>query len=259
MLYSGLVSITFRQLTPREVVELAVRARLESIEWGGDVHVPHGDLHRAREVAQKTTSAGLRISAYGSYYRLRADEPVPFEDVLATAVELGAPTIRVWAGDEPSADTNAAERERIAQESYHIADLATQAGISISYEYHRNTLTDTRESALALLHAVSHPGLKSLWQPAQSTTPEERLADLQAVTPWLTNVHVFQWGLGGYQDRLPLSAGEDEWAVYLRHIAALSGDHDLLLEFVRDDAPEAFLEDAATLKIWLEQANAQRT
>ena len=42
--------------------------------------------------------AGLAIAAYGSYYRVEHDDPAPFEPVLATAVELGAPTVRVWAG-----------------------------------------------------------------------------------------------------------------------------------------------------------------
>ena len=256
MLYSGLVSITFRQLAPQDVIDLARQAGLDSIEWGGDVHVPHGDVARAREVAAQTTAAGLRVSSYGSYYRLRREEPAPFEDVLATAVALGAPLIRVWAGDTASADVDAAERERIVQESRRIAELAAQAGVGISYEYHGNTLTDTRESAVALLQAVDHPNMTCFWQPAQKTTPQARQTDLQAVAPWLTNVHVFQWGAGGYHDRLPLAQGADEWAGYLRQLAALPGDRDLLLEFVRGDAPAAFLEDAAVLKGWLAQVNA---
>src|SRR5687768_14765950 len=61
----GLVSVTFRKLSPAEVVRVAVDAGLTSIEWGGDIHVPHGDLARAKEVAAMTTEAGLSASAYG--------------------------------------------------------------------------------------------------------------------------------------------------------------------------------------------------
>ena len=50
----GLVSITFRALAPREIVDLAARARLAGIEWGGDIHVPHGDLQRAGEAGRMT-------------------------------------------------------------------------------------------------------------------------------------------------------------------------------------------------------------
>jgi hypothetical protein len=46
-LIPGLVSVTFRKLAPAAIVELAVKAQLRSIEWGGDVHVPHGDVRAA--------------------------------------------------------------------------------------------------------------------------------------------------------------------------------------------------------------------
>ena len=47
---TGLVSVTFRKLTPEKIIELVSEAGLNAIEWGGDVHVPHGDLKRAAEV-----------------------------------------------------------------------------------------------------------------------------------------------------------------------------------------------------------------
>jgi hypothetical protein len=46
MIQTGLVSITFRQLSPPAIIDLVRQAGLEGIEWGGDVHVPHGDLGR---------------------------------------------------------------------------------------------------------------------------------------------------------------------------------------------------------------------
>ena len=93
----GLVSISFRKLSWQDTLSLAKTAGLEAIEWGGDVHVPHGDVALAREVGEATRAAGLEVAAYGSYYRL--GEPAPdFSDVLASAKALGAPIIRIWAG-----------------------------------------------------------------------------------------------------------------------------------------------------------------
>src|SRR2546421_12786695 len=63
----GLVSVTFRQLAPAAVVDLAVRAGLCGIEWGADVHVP--DVPAARRVASLTGDAGLVVACYGSYPR----------------------------------------------------------------------------------------------------------------------------------------------------------------------------------------------
>ena len=46
---SGIISVTFRPKTRAEIVELSKEAGLESIIWGGDIHVPHGDLSAAKE------------------------------------------------------------------------------------------------------------------------------------------------------------------------------------------------------------------
>lgn len=67
---AGLVTVTFRQLSPEKIVETAKLAGLEVLERGGDVHVPAGDTRRAREVAVLTQEAGLQTVGYGSYYRV---------------------------------------------------------------------------------------------------------------------------------------------------------------------------------------------
>ena len=74
MIRGGLVSITFRKLSARAIIELVTRADLTGIEWGGDVHVPHGEINTAREIAQMTQAAGLLVAAYGSYYRVGVSE-----------------------------------------------------------------------------------------------------------------------------------------------------------------------------------------
>ena len=72
MLKSGLVSVSFRSLPPEEIVRLAAGCGLGAIEWGGDVHVPPGDIANAARVGEMTRAAGLAVSSYGSYYRLGA-------------------------------------------------------------------------------------------------------------------------------------------------------------------------------------------
>ena len=247
MLHSGLVSITFRKLQPREIIGLVVRAGLEAIEWGGDIHVPHGDTARAREVARMTEDAGLKVVSYGSYYRVGAEDAEDFEPVLAAAVELGAPTLRVWAGRKASRDTTDEYRQRVVSESRRIADLAAPAGVGISYEFHDNTLTDTTESALALLQEVAHDNIRTYWQPAHAQPFQDRLAGLEAILPWLTNIHCFLW-TEAKKRRRPLAEGTGHWQQYLARAAATGRDHFVMLEFVADDSPENFLTDAAELK-----------
>ena len=65
---TGLTSVTFRQKTIDEIVALAHMAQLDGIEWGGDLHVPAGDVQAARHAAKATADAGLSVLSYGSYF-----------------------------------------------------------------------------------------------------------------------------------------------------------------------------------------------
>ncbi len=249
MIFPGLVSVTLRQLAPAAIADLARRAGIAAIEWGGDIHVPHGDLKQAEAVARLTRAAGLAVAAYGSYYRVghSEQEGLAFARVLATARVLGAPVIRVWAGNQGSDRADAAYRKTIQQDARRLADLAAAAGLTVAFEYHGHTLTDTAASARALLEAVRHPALKTCWQPLGADLAA-CLESLRLVAPWLANLHVYHWTTGV---RLPLKAGADVWRKYLDLAGAAGGNRYALLEFVRADSPAALLEDAQTLNAWL--------
>ncbi|MCK5739573.1 TIM barrel protein [bacterium] len=259
MFNGGLVSISFRKLTPAEIVKLVAKSGLKCIEWGGDVHVPHGDTAIAREVAGKTTNAGLAVSSYGSYYQVAASEAdgLSFEKVLDSAKALNAPIIRVWAGNRGSAEADKDYRKYVVDESARIAELAQAADIKVAYEYHGNTLTDTNASAQALLKAVDHPNMLTYWQPPNKRSVEYCLEGLQALLPQVIGLHIFSW-LFNENDRslLPLADGADWWEKYLTAAAKIPGEIPAMLEFVKGDEPEQFLEDAETLKKWLKRIQA---
>lgn len=232
----GLVSVTFRQLTVREIVALVERAGLAAVEWGGDVHVP--DVAAAGRTAARCADAGIEVAAFGSYYRAGAGES--FDDVLATAVALGAPRIRVWAGRLGSAEEP--DRRGVVADLARVAALAESAGVTICLEYHANTLTDTLESTVDLLAEV--PAVRPYWQPPIGVSAADALAQVRALRP--VTAHVFSWS--GTGERLPLAAGEALW----RPILSTMDDGYALLEFVADDDPAAFTRDAATLLDWLD-------
>lgn len=249
-IYPGLVSITFRQLSPTEVIDLVAQAQLTGIEWGGDIHVPHGAIATAKTVRQQTLDAGLQVAAYGSYYRVSHNESGPFDTVMEAAVALGAPTIRVWAGRQGSDSADEAYWQAVIEDSRRIAELAAAAGITIAYEFHAKTLTDTNEAARRLLERVDQPNLRSYWQPPRQSTVAYNLAGIEAVAPWLDNIHVYHWQRES-GERQPLAAGYADWQQYLDKISDVDGERFAMLEFVQDDTPEAFLRDAATLRQWL--------
>ncbi len=251
MLQPGLVSVTFRKLSPEQIIDLVRQAGLTGIEWGGDIHVPHGDLSTAVEVRKRTEDAGLRVCAYGSYYRAVDNEAdgLTFEPVLESALALGAPVIRVWPGRRGSAAADAAYRAAVSANLREIGETANRSDVLVALEFHGNTLTDTVESALTLMDEVDHPNVKLYWQAPHDQSTEERLDGLKRVRRHLSHLHAFYWDmLEGNLVRCPLSAGIGAWRAYLDAVADLEGDRFVLLEFVRDESPEQFLEDARVLK-----------
>lgn len=247
MLHSGLCSISFRPLSVDAIIDLCQTAGIDGIEWGGDVHVPPGEIELARSVRKKTESAGLKVCSYGSYYRCDS-EAGPFSEVLDTADALGAPVIRVWAGRKGSADADPAYRSEVAEHLRRAVIAAREMEITLALEYHGGTLTDTQASAHQLLEEVSLPELKLYWQPRSGGDFAEDLAELDAALPQLAHVHCFHWGQAGWKDRRPLLDGTKDWQAYLEPIRQMEGDRYVILEFVKDDAPEQFLEDAKVLR-----------
>jgi 3-dehydroshikimate dehydratase len=251
MLFPGLVSITLRQLSSQEIVDIVVEAGLAGIEWGGDVHVPHGNFAKAREVRKCTEGANLKVAAYGSYYFAGHKNSESFEKILETAVELNSPIIRVWAGKQGSSDSTERYRQEVIEDCRRIADLAGSANIRIASEWHPNTLTDTMESAKALLEAIDHDNFYTYWQPPKFMPVENCLEQLEAAKPWLTGLHVFSWDRETAQ-RLPMARHSHEWKLYLAKAASV-GEMFALLEFVENDDPNVFLRDAETLKLCLKE------
>jgi sugar phosphate isomerase/epimerase len=258
MLAAGLVSITFRRLPPAEIITLVRETGTECIEWGGDVHVPHGQVAVARDVGERTRAAGLRVAAYGSYYRLHGSEAagLSFAAVLDSAVALGAPVIRVWAGQQGSAQADAAYRAGVIADAQRIGSLAGAAGVTVALEYHGQTLTDTNASAQQLMREIAHPHVAALWQPHQAATGGPNLAGVRGMLPWLRHVHCFHWQYAERVIRRPLAEGAADWRAYLAVVRETGRAHDVLIEFVAGDDPAQFRRDAATLHGWLAEQNA---
>ncbi len=259
----GLCSITFRKMTVLQIISLVQKAGLDAIEWGGDIHVPAGDEGTAKNVQERMSDAGLLTSSYGSYFRIfdETDQEENFSPVLASALTLGTDTIRIWAGRKGSNETSGYERRRLAERAVQIADQAGREGVKIAFEFHRNTLTDTNESALKLLRETNHPNIYIYWQPIYwGPDIAYRLQGLRDLASRILNFHVFYWEYDIKTEQrtsCPLSAGAEDWLQYFR-VPLPAKTRFALLEFVRGDATEQFFEDASTLKTWLSQ-KAQTT
>ena len=245
---AGLCSVTFRQLDPVTIAALAADAGLQAIEWGGDVHVPPGDVVRAAEVARLTADAGLAVASYGSYFRAEPGEDVA--PVLDAAEALGADRIRIWAGRIGSADATGRERAATIEALAAAADQAGARGISLALEFHGRTLADDAEQTLRVLDEVGSPHLSTYWQPTVSAPDAAAVAEYRRLADRVSAVHVFSWWPS--TERLALSARDGLWRAFAEAAeAAPLPPRDALLEFVPGDDPSSLAVEAATLRAYL--------
>jgi sugar phosphate isomerase/epimerase len=247
---TGLVSVTFRQLAPKEIIVLCRKAGLEGIEWGTDVHLQNPQI--AAEV--KAEMEDLAVLSLGSYYRIGQGEN--FREVLQIAKAIGAPNIRIWAGSLEAEEISPSGWQKAVLDARQAADQAAAQGMTVSFEYHRRTLTANQRSAVQLLEEIDRENLKIYWQPLDARPQQQYLSEIQQLGRMgkLLNLHLYSWR---GEERYPLAHDAALWEARLQ--AAMPYAHAALLEFVAGDAPQQFLQDAAWLKQIVFQLSQKRS
>ena len=239
---TGLVSVSFRGHSPREILCAMKGAGLSLIEWGSDVHAPCHDVARLNELVALMNEFGVRCCSYGTYFRLGQTPIGELEAYILAAKTLGTDTLRLWCGTKSGADMTSDETLSLLADCRAAAEIAERHGVTLCTECHRGTFTERPEDALWLMQEVDSPHFRTYWQPFQHREVEQNLAYLRDLAPYVTHLHVFQWkGAARYS----LSEGAGEWQGYL---ALLEGSHTLLLEFMPDDKLETLPAEASALR-----------
>ena len=260
-LVPGLCSVTLRAAPIDAVARLVAECGLAGIEWGADVHVPPGDRAAAARARDATVAADAIVASYGSYL-FAAGPPAEGEAdaVLATAVALGAPNVRVWAGF--GVEPGSSAYEGVVEGLQQFCAAAAACSVTVGLEYHGGTPTATVAGTTALLDAVGAPNLFTYWQPPYWRGPTASGSDAAEVAdlgPRLSHLHVYEWASA--EDRRPLADGDARWAAVLQAAHAVagdwSGDRYAFLEFVPDDDVGALRRDAAVLRGWLDEIEAR--
>ena len=252
-------TVTLRSCTPDVIVSILKENQIDAVEWAGDVHVPPGDLGKAESVKALCEANEITATSYGSYYQCdeggQGKGPFQYnlgaETALETTKALGVQAVRVWGGRQGSESASAAYREEVVSCLSDFCDEARANEMTVHLEFHRNTLTDSAESALALMEAVARDNLYSYWQPRHGVSVSDNIADIRTLGARLSHLHVFHWNLqsDGTIERCPLREGRARWEAYFKAISELPGDHRYaMLEFVKNDELAQLREDAAVLR-----------
>ncbi len=250
----GFTTVTFRKKTPEEICKIAVKNRIQYLEWGTDVHVP--TVKDAEKIRLLCDAYKLQTISLGAYHRIGIPSDTPFSETLESARILGASRIRVWLGKKSSADVSEAERNAYLEETRELLRMAEPYGIEISFEFHRKTLNDTGKSSFAFLQEAKHPLLSTYWQPFFHETPENEFPfdvdreNLLTVSPYISAAHVFSWDEASH--RFPLAYHETAWHTFISLLKD-TPCRDLIMEFVLDDNEMQFEEDLSVLRGILEK------
>ncbi len=248
----GFTTVTLRNKTAEQVCKIAKRHEVDILEWGTDVHVPTPE--EARKVRALCDEHGLKTASIGSYYRIGAENEVPFSQTIEIAKILGASRIRVWLGKKASADFTPEERESLIAETRALVREAESEGLTVAFEFHRKTYNDNGAVSRALLEELNEKSLSTYWQPFFRETPDKDFPfdvdreNLLTVLPYVSAAHVFSWDENA--TRFPFARHRDAWKVFL-DILKESPCEDLIMEFVVNDSHAQLGADLAILRYLL--------
>lgn len=236
----GVVSVSFRQHTPYEILSAMKEAGLSCIEWGSDVHAPCHNTVRLKELSELQKEYGISCSSYGTYFRLGETPTAELEQYISAAKILGTDTLRLWCGHKSGSDMTRDEKEFLLNQCRIAANIAKKHGGVLCMECHKKTYTQRLEDALDLMREV--PDLKMYWQPFQWKEISDNLDYAEKIAPFTRHIHVFQWK---GDVRFSLSEGINEWREYL---SKFSLPRTLLLEFMPDGKLSSLSKEVKALR-----------
>lgn len=184
----GFTSTSFRQIKSLEkIVDIAVSAEIDCIEWGGDVHVRSvADAKRAKELCDK---AGIRINSYGSYYRVGCNNADEWKGICEIAEAMGARSVRVWLGRADSEKTDEETYKAIVDDTKKICDVAKEYGIIVCPECHDNTFNNNTDAFLKIHKDAARDNFRTYFQSRYKRLAYD-LDRIERTLPYIETVHI---------------------------------------------------------------------
>lgn len=238
----GLVSVSFRQHSPMEILEATKKAGLSCIEWGSDVHAPCYDIETLKQITDMQKEYGIECCSYGTYFRLGETPIDELSDYIAAAKILGTDILRLWCGNKSGDEYSEQEEQKLIEQCKQAAEIAIREGVTLCMECHKKTYTQQLDDALELMRKIDSPHFRMYWQPFQWQSVEENLTYAEGISLFTHHIHVFQWK---GKKRFSLNDGIEEWREYLNKF---SNHRTLLLEFMPNSTIQELEEETNALK-----------
>lgn len=240
----GMTSNTLKDESIEKIFEYAKQVGLEGIEWGViENHINLDDPTTQEKVKNLSKKENIEIFSLGSYTRMT--DSAECDKTLDAAIRMGAPIIRLWAGNKSPHKCTAEDIACVVKNTIDMANRAKKYNIRLGFEYHGGTLTETAASAVELIKKVNCSNVGLYWQPSGSRSVQENLEDRAMVLPYcIGNIHL--------QNYVPdkgyglLDEITDRIHQFFDDIK--DRDYNIMIEFVKDGSIENLMNDAETLK-----------
>jgi hypothetical protein len=265
MIRLGLCSGACITRNTQGVIDAALAAGLDAVEWAQDVHLGLGDLRAAEELMMTTLSAGLTTASYATLYRAgAADEGFKrFDELLAVAAILQAPILRIYACSERQSDANEKHKSDLAAELKRLGERTAKKGITLCLSLGRGTGFSSYARALSLVAEAGHAFVRLAWEDLPYARPDEATAALESSKAKVGLVLARSAG----RDGKPRSIAEDldSWRARLSSFKSAELDPKmgsfLLLGAQRaegEDGVTALAADAAALRGLVSELEPQK-
>ena len=239
----GLCSVTFRKKTAEEVVELAKKAGISFIEWGGDVHVKA--LDDAKKVKVLCDRADIKISSYGSYFNSAVYDEGKWRDTCEIAKEMGAGSIRIWLGKKNSQVTNENEYQLLLENTKKMCDIASEYGLFVCPECHDNTFNNNTDAILRFVNELQRDNFKTYFQ-SRYFRMEYDLDRIDRTYDCIKDIHVSYRDLK--REQLFRKKDKNYLDTLLKKFKEKGFGGIVMIEFVSGNSEKNFLSDTEKLK-----------
>ena len=239
----GLCSVTFRKKSAVQVIELAKKAGIGYIEWGGDVHVTN--IEEARLVKSMCDNECIKICSYGSYFNCKEYDEQKWTEICTIAKTMGAESIRVWLGKKDSEITSEEEYNNLVANTRKMCDIAAEHDLLVCPECHDNTFNNNTDAILRFIGDLKKDNFRTYFQ-SRYFRMEYDLDRIDRTFDYIKDVHV------SYRDLKKEQRFRKKDKLYLdkllKKLIEKSFDGIIMIEFVSGDREKAFLKDAGKLK-----------
>ncbi|MBQ3545442.1 MAG: TIM barrel protein [Lachnospiraceae bacterium] len=239
----GLVSVSFRDKSPQEILIAMKKVGLSYIEWGSDIHAPKDNIENLKLLSELQNQNDIVCSSYGTYFVIGTTKTKELEAYIRAAQILGTDVLRLWCGNKDSEKYSESEKAELFDECRRLAEIAQGNNVKLCMECHSGTYTNTAKSSLELMKAVNSDAFRMYWQPQSFLCFEENVVFAKEISPFVENIHIFNWVK---DKRLSLGEGIEHWKAYL---AQFSKTKTLLLEFMPDDKIDSLIDESRYLKL----------